>query len=220
MTWVLVIGLALIVAGVLLFVLKVPRGCREAVGSALLLGIAGYVTQGSPGLAGAPRDTAEPVSSNPKLLVELRAKVTNSGIPTNNHLVVIADGLARNGEYADAAEMLRGAVEEKPKDADAWVAMGNALVEHTGGALTPAALYAYRQAAKADPDAPGAPYFLGLAYAREGRLDETRALWLDLVKNAPEDASWRLPIAQQLMNLDELIAAQKRESGTQQGAGN
>ncbi|MEE4453492.1 tetratricopeptide repeat protein [Novosphingobium resinovorum] len=212
MTWFFVIALALLVLAALLFVFKVPRGTREAVASALLLGIAGYVLQGSPKLAGAPKEADESVSADPAALVEGRAKVTNSGIPTNNRWVVIADGLARNGRYADAAEVLRGAVEDNPKNADAWLALANALVAHADNMLTPPALYAYRRAIDAEPDAPGARFFLGLAYAREGRLAEARELWVEVVKNAPEDAPWRLPLAQQLMRLDAAIAAQNGQA--------
>ncbi|MFC0205422.1 tetratricopeptide repeat protein [Novosphingobium soli] len=217
MTWILVLGLALLVLAVLVFALKVPRGAREAVASALLLGIAGYVTQGSPGLAGAPKEGREAISSDPTAMVEARAKVTNSGIPPNNRWVVIADGLARNGQFADAAEVLRGAVETNPKNAEAWLAMANALVAHAENTLTPASLYAYRRAIAADPDAPGPPFFLGLAYAQEGRLGEARALWADLVARAPEKAAWRAPLAAQLQRLDAAIAAQKRESVSVQG---
>lgn len=212
MTWVLVIGLALLVLAVLVFVLKVPKGAREAVASALLLGIAGYVTQGSPGLAGTSKDSAEPMSANPAAMVDARAKVTEKGIPPNNQWVVIADGLARNGRYADAAEVLRGAVEADPKNSEAWLAMANALVGHADNSLTPAALYAYRRAARAAPDEPGPPFFLGLALAQEGRLAEARTLWADLVARSPEDAPWRAPISEQVKRLDAVIAAQNAES--------
>lgn len=217
MTWVLVIALAAFVLALLLFVLKVPRGAREAIASALLLGVAGYAAQGSPSLAGAPKAAAESVSGNPAALVEARSKVTNSGIPTANRWVVIADGLARNGRYGDAAEVLRGAVEDDPQNSEAWLAMANALVGHAGSALTPGALYAYRRAAAADPKAPGPPFFLGLALAQEGRLAETRALWGGLVAEAPQDAPWREPLARQLERLDAALKAQERESPTEQG---
>ncbi|WP_404481948.1 tetratricopeptide repeat protein [Novosphingobium sp. BL-52-GroH] len=212
MTWVLVIGLALVVLAVLLFVLKVPRGGREAVASALLLGIAGYVTQGSPGLAGAPKEARETVSGNPAALVEARSKVTNSGIPTTNRWVVTSDAFARNGDYASAAEVLRIAVEEDPKSSEAWLAMANALVGHADGMLTPAASYAYRRAIAAEPNAPGPPFFLGLAFAEEGRLAEARALWAGVVERAPADAAYRAPLAGQIERLDAVIAAQKAES--------
>ncbi|WP_159982507.1 MULTISPECIES: tetratricopeptide repeat protein [unclassified Novosphingobium] len=212
MIWVFVIGLAVVALVLLLFVLKVPRGAREVVGSALLLGIAGYVSQGSPGQAGAPKEASEQVSGNAAALVDARSKVTNSGIPTLNRWVVTADAFARNGRYADAAEVLRIAVEEDPKSSEAWLAMANAIVAHADNSLTPAALYAYRRAARADPDAPGPPFFLGLAFAQEGRLAETRTLWAGVLERAPADAPWRAPLAQQLQRLDTVIAAQKGEA--------
>ena len=217
MTWVLVIGLALVVLAFLLFVVKVPRGAREAVASALLLGIAGYVTQGSPSLAGAPKEGRESISGDPAAMVEARGKITNSGIPTLNRWVVTADAFARNGNYADAAEVLRIAVNEDPKSSEAWLAMANALFGHADDTLTPAALYAYRRAASADPDAPGPPFFLGLAFAQEGKLVEARRLWAGVLLRAPDDAAYRGPLFQQLQRLDAVIAAQKGESTAAQG---
>lgn len=217
MTWVIVVGLALVVLAFLLFVVKVPRGAREAVGSALLLGIAGYMTQGSPGLSGAPTTARESVSGDPAAMVEARGKVTNSGIPTLNRWVVTSDAFARNGNYADAAEVLRIAVNEDPKSSEAWLAMANALFGHADDTLTPAALYAYRRAAKADPDAPGPPFFLGLALAQQGRLLEARSLWAEVLLRAPDDAQWRGPLFQQLQRLDAVIATRKGESPPTQG---
>lgn len=208
MTWVLIAGLALLAFMLIVFVLKAPRGTREAVAAALLLGIAGYVMQGRPGLPGTSKESAEPVSADPAALVEARLKVTNKNIPPNNRWVVIADGLARNGQYADAAEVLRGAVEKDPKNSEAWLAMGNALMAHSQGMLTPAALYSYRRAAKADPDNPGPPFFLGMALLQAGRVAEARSLWADLLARAPENAPWRMPLALQLRRLDALLSGQ------------
>ena len=207
MIWV-VIGVLAVVAFVMIaFVLKAPRGTREAVAAALLLGVAGYVMQGKPGQPGTSRESAEPISADPAALVEARLKVSNKNIPPNNRWVVIADGLARNGRYADAAEVLRGAVEKDPRNSEAWLAMGNALMAHSQGMLTPAALYSYRRAAEADPDNPGPPFFLGMALLQSGQVAETRSLWADLLKRAPADAPWKAPLEMQLRRLDALMGA-------------
>ncbi len=209
MTWAFVTLLAILAFAAIVFLFKAPKGGREAVAAALMLGVAGYAAQGRPGEAGAPKAQAE--AQNPaagQFFVEARAKLNGDGIPTGNRWVVISDGLARNGHYSDAAQLLRGAIEDNPKDSEAWVALGNVLVAHAEGVLTPPALYAYRQAAKADPKAPGPPYFLGLAMAQSGQLEQARALWVDLVKKAPENAEWRLPVAQQLQRLDAFISSQ------------
>lgn len=208
MTWVFVIALALIAFGFIVFVFKTPRGTREAVAAALLLGLAGYVTQGSPTMPGAPKPPSESMSRDAASLVEARLKVTNTGIPPNNKWVVIADGLARNGRYADAAQVLRGAIEQDPGNSEAWLAMANSLMAHSEGVLTPAAIYAYRRAAKADPNAPGPPFFFGLALLQSGKVAEARSLWADVLDRAPEDAEWRGPLEQQLKRLDAVLSQQ------------
>lgn len=217
MTWVLVALLAAAAFGVIAFALKAPRGGWEAIAAALVLGIAGYALQGRPGLSGAPKAPAEQVSNDASAMVEARGKVSDSSIPTNDRWIVIADALARNGRYADAAEVLRGAVQADPGSSDGWLAMGNALVAHADGMLTPAALYAFRRAARADPDAPGPPFFLGLALAQSGRYPEARQLWADLLARAPRDAPWRAPLADQLGKLDAFVDAQGRRPGAPAG---
>ncbi|HKT85485.1 MAG TPA: tetratricopeptide repeat protein [Novosphingobium sp.] len=213
MTWALVVLLAIAAFIIIAFVLKAPKGGREAIAAALVLGIAGYAVQGSPGLSGAPKPPAEEISRNASAMVDARGKVSDSSLPPSDRWVVIADGLARNGRYADAAEVLRGAVEANPGNSEAWLAMGNALAAHADGTLTPAALYAFRRAALTDPEAPGPPFFLGLAFAQSGRYAEARKLWADLLARAPKDAPWRAPLADQLSKLDAFVDAQGRGPG-------
>lgn len=212
MTWFLVVGLAIVLFAGLVLVAKIPRGGREAIGAALLLGLAGYGLQGAPSVAGAPKDAAVTRSKDSVALVDARAKITNSSIPTLNRWVVTSDAFARNGDHAAAAEVLRAAIEEDPKSSEAWLAMANALVGHADGALTPAASYAYRRAILADPDAPGPPFFLGLALAQEGKLEETRRLWVGVLERAPDNATYLAPLFEQLKRLDLIIAAQKAEA--------
>lgn len=215
MTWAFVVLLAVLCLAVLVFGLKAPRGTWEALASALLLGIAGYAMQGFPAQPSAPKEGAEAFSGKAAAaLVEARSTVDGSDIPPNNRWVVIADGLARNGRFADSAEVLRGAIEANPKNSEAWLAMANALLAHADGTLTPAALYAYRRAGTADPDAPGPPFFLGLALAQSGRFAEARELWAGLLARAPADAPYRPLLARQVEALGQMIAAQRGQGGT------
>ena len=92
--------------------------------------------------------------------------------------------------------------------------MANALVGHAQGALSPAALYAYRQAEAADPAAPGPPFFLGLAMVRDGRLPEARKLWGGLLARSPKDAAWRPDLEDKLARLDKIMQmAQQMQAG-------
>jgi cytochrome c-type biogenesis protein CcmH len=209
--WLLAGLLALICFGVLAIVLKVPRNAWTAVGAALLMGLAGYALQGRPGLPGAPRAAAPKLLGNEQQMIEARRALSGGGQSlSDNNWVIISDALARHGQYADAADVLLGAVQKDPNNAEAWLALGNALVGHAEGTLTPAALYAYRHAAAAAPDKPGPPYFLGLALAQSGRFGEARTLWAKLLAATPPDAPWRSDLEGKLERLDVLIAIQQR----------
>lgn len=209
MTWVMVILIAAATFGLIL-ALRAPRVGWEAVGAALLVGIAGYALQASPSLPGAPKEAAQQSTKSGAALVEARkqlAEAQTSGEGLNRWLV-IGDALARNGQFGDAAGVILGAVEKNPNDADAWLALGNALVGHAEGTLTPAALYSLGRAAQADPTHPGPPFFLGLALIQSGKLAEGRQLWADLLARSPADAPWRGDLAERLARLDAFIAMQ------------
>lgn len=208
MIWVLAAALGLAAFALVAVLLKAPRRTWELVGSALMLGLAGYALQGSPAQRGAPKAAAEKVSGDAAALVAARRQLTGGEAISGDRWLIIGDALARNGQYADAAGVLLGATEHDPNNADAWLALGNALVAHAEGGITPPALYAYNRAARAAPDSPGPPFFLGLALAQSGKLAEGRALWAQLLVRAPKDAPWRADIAARLARLDAFIAAQ------------
>ena len=217
MTWALVILTAL-AAFALAVLLRAPRKGWEAIGAALLVGIAGYAFQASPGLPGAPKEGAEQeAAKSGAALVEARqqlaqAQASGQGL---NRWMVIGDALARNGQYGEAAGVILGAVEKEPKNADAWLALANALVGHAEGNLTPAALYAFGRAAQSDPMHPGPPFFLGLALAQSGKLTEARGIWADLLARSPQDAPWRADLAERLQRLDAFIAMQGAAAASQ-----
>ncbi len=205
MTWALVALLALAAFAAAAFLFKAPRKGWEAIGAALLLGIAGFALQASPAEPGAPKEAAvKPADSGAALVAARRQLAQGDAAP--NQWMVIADGLSRNGQFGDAAGVVLGAVEKDPRNADAWLSLANNLVAHAEGTVTPAALYAYRRASEADPAHPGPPFFMGLALAQNGRLEEGRALWADLLAKSPADAPWRADLTKRLGELDTLIA--------------
>lgn len=207
--WVLAGGLALAAFGVAAFVLTLPRRGWEALGAALLLGIAGYALQGAPDQPGAPKAPAEAQRSG-EALVAARQALAETAMP-GSAMMIVAEGMLRNGQYGTAAGVLRGAVQRNPDDGEAWLTLANALVGHAEGNLSPAALLAYREAARAAPDHPGPPFFLGLAMVQNGRLTEARALWRDVLARSPADAPWRADLAERLATLDRFIAEQGGE---------
>lgn len=220
MSWAWALLLAIVALGLILMLLRwfgQPRSGWEAIAAALLLGIAGYGLQGRPGMAGAPKVAAETIAGDPAELVKARQAIAGGGPVPDNNWVVIADALARHGQFADAAGVLLGAVDKNPRDGDAWLALANALVGHADGMLSPASLYAFRNAMAVAPDHPGPPFFLGLAMAQSGRFDEARALWTDLLARTPADAPWRPDLTDKLQRLDMIVARQNAMQGMPAG---
>ena len=211
MIWVAIGALALAVVAALLALTKAPRAGWEAVVAAVLVGLAGYVYQGQPGLAGAPRAADEAQAGSAGAAIAERQALEQSMGGQGNAWLMIADALARHGEYAEAATVLRGAVDKNPHDGEAWVAMGNDLVGHAAGSLGPAALYAFRQAQAAQPDAPAPPFYLGLAMARSGQLVAARGQWAALLARTPASAPWRAHLVDELARLDSMIVQARAE---------
>lgn len=208
MSWVVTLGLAALCFVALALVLKAPRKGWEAIGAALLLGIAGFAWQARPAQPGAPKAAAEGRKQDAGALIAAQQQLASQSGMAPNSWMVISGAIARNGQFGDAAGVVLGAIEQDPKNSDAWQALANYLTMHAEGSLSPAALYAYRRAAQADPDSPGPPFFLGLALASNGKLDEGRKQWADLLARAPKDAPWRADLAERLARLDAFIAAQ------------
>lgn len=210
MGWVLATGLAASALLALATLFKVPRGSWEAIAAALVFGLAGFAWQGRPDLAGAPKAPVQSVAQSGKALVEARQQLSQGGVISIDRLLVTADALSRNGAFGDAAALAIGAADRNPGNADAWLAAANNLVAHADGNLTPAARYAYSRASEANPEHPGPPFFLGLALARNGELEQGRAMWAGLLARSPADAPWTEEIKARLAALDEFIASRAK----------
>ena len=206
MMWVLLLLIAVAVFAGLVFVLKLPRSGWELAGAALLLGISGYAVQGRPGQAGAPKVAKESAKAADEATVTERRAMGDKFGSSQNWLI-LADALTRQGQYAAASDVLRSAVHKDPKNADLWVAMGNALVGHSDGSISPAAQLAFQRAADIAPEHPGPPFFMGLALAQSGRLPEARALWMKLLARTPADAPYREDLSARLARINQMMGA-------------
>lgn len=207
MTWAIVIAIAIAAFGLLVVLLKLPRVGWELTAAALLFGISGYALQGHPGQPGAPSPPSQDARSGDEALIKAReAMGASSG--EGGKWMILADSFARQGQYRAAADMLGNAVKQNPKDADLWVALGNALVEHSDGTITPAAQFAFQKAANIDPTHPGPPFFMGLALAQSGRLVDARAVWQQLLDRSPPGAPWRDDLQARIARIDQMLAAQ------------
>ncbi|MFD1950136.1 tetratricopeptide repeat protein [Sphingomonas arantia] len=204
--WVILIVLAGVVGVGLARFGRFPRGGVELLGAVLLLALAGYAWQGQPGLAGRPTppraDVARANSDYGKLRETMFERFTGDA-----QVLTTADAFQRQGLDLYAIGVLRGALVRRPRSSDLWTGMGNALVAHANGLVTPAAELAFARAAKASPLHPGPPFFLGLAYAGSGQVDRARDAWAGLLARTPANAPWRADLALRVRAVDALLAS-------------
>lgn len=191
MGWSMLLLLAAGSLGVLWF-LGVRGGLLTASAAALLVGASGYALQGSPSLAGQPARGGEGHEVLP--LTEARHAFFGYFTPAETWLRM-SEALERDGKSEDAVGILQNAVKRYPRDAQLWIGLGNALVDHARG-LTPPAELAYKRAEEIAPGHPAPLFFYGLALARSGDRQSAVAVWNRLLNAAPKDASWR-PLIEQ-----------------------
>jgi len=209
----IVIIIAAAIGSVILF-FRPQRGGVEMLAAAFFIGLAGYAWQGQPGQEGASK-TNQATSENPNdEAVALRQAMGNRFSGSSDWLI-LADAQSRQGKFANAAALLRNAVRENPNDVDLWLALGNALVGHGDGFISPAAIFAFQRGADVAPEHPGPPFFMGLSLAQSGRLDDARMIWQELLNRSAEDAPWRPDLEQRLLRLDATLGKPVADTNAQ-----
>ncbi len=206
MGWLILLGFLLLLFGSLVWLGKLPRGTYELTGAALLLGVAGYAWQGNPGMAGVSIEPTEKPNSFDDSSIESR-KEMGERFGSAQEWLIFSDALNRSGKHGAAANYLRNGVKEHPNNPDLWVGLGNALVVHADGIITPAAQFAFQKAADISPEHPGPPFFLGMAYAQSGKIDQARAIWTELLERSPEEAPWRKDLESRLAAMEKMQPA-------------
>jgi cytochrome c-type biogenesis protein CcmH len=197
-SWIVLAALIALSLGAF-WLLGVRGAMLKLAAAALLVGASGYALQGRPGVAGSQRAA----TASREVIPLTGARHAFFGEFTGSeHWLLLSESMARRGNTADAAGILRSAVREHPGDPQLWIGLGNALVDHAG-VLTPAAQFAYERAAKLAPGHPAPPFFLGLALARSGDRAGAVKLWKQLLADAPVDASWRPLVEQAIATLSQ-----------------
>jgi len=108
----------------------------------------------------------------------IAARQAQFGGPSqDNRWLVIADALARHGQFGEAAEVLLGAVAQQPGKTEAWLALGDALYGHAGGRMVAAAQLAYIRADRTAAPQPSAKSVTAQSMAASGRKRDAE-LWL------------------------------------------
>lgn len=200
MTW-LWIGLAAaLTAGGMILLGRLPAAARPLAGAALMLGLAGYALQGSPSLPGKPVARASEPDGFGEAITDQRQGMAERFGPAAQWLGM-SDGFARTGKTELAARTLEKGLDKYPDNVDLWVGLGNALVAHGGGMMSPASALAFDEAAKRDPAHPAPPFFAGLALAQSGDYRGADQVWSALLARSSADAPWRADLEMRLAQL-------------------
>ena len=202
MGWVAMIGLALAVAAGLWHFVGRDKGVWQFIGAALLLALAGYAWHGRPDLPGSPKPPPARISQSDSEFAALREDMLGR-FDRAAAWLTIAESYQRRGDTRGGAQILKSALRESPDDADLWVGLGNALVVHGDGMMSPASQLAFQRAERLAPDHPGPRFFYGLALAQGGNFDEAERIWRQLLAEAPEDAEYRTTIQERLNALQQ-----------------
>jgi cytochrome c-type biogenesis protein CcmH/NrfG len=170
-------------------------GAMQFLAAALLLALAGYAWQGRPGMAGAPKAQAADGMRPPSDFAQLRRGLLGEFDRAGAWLTT-AEAIAQTGNTLSAVNMLRGELERSPRDMDLWLGLADALVQHAGGLLTPAAEMAFNRASQVAPDHPAPRFFYGLALARMGQFEAADQFWRQVLAMPQVTEQWRTVVAQ------------------------
>ena len=189
---------------------RISKDALMLSGAALALGCAGYAFQGQPGLPvtrAVPKSAPALADPKPNQRAELMGRFGNEAERLSQ-----AEAYMQIGNPEVAFAVLKGGLAQNDNSPQLWTGMGNALIVHGKGVMSPAAEYSFRRALAISPNYPGTLYFYGLALAENGRTDDARAQWLELLRVVPADAPQRTGLVAQL--LDSGIIQQSDLRGT------
>ena len=193
--WLVMIGLtALTLAGLWRWMRR-DMGAMQFLGAALLLALAGYAWQGRPGLDGVPKANAQQPPRPKSDFAQLRRGLLGETDGASQWLT-LADPFLENGDTAQAVKLIRDRLRDMPTDMDLWLGLADALIQHAGGQLTPAAELAFNRAAQVAPNHPAPPFFYGLSLARMGQFDAAEEYLRQVQANPQLTDAWRRVLAE------------------------
>jgi cytochrome c-type biogenesis protein CcmH len=192
--WILMLLFAAAIAGGLWRWFRRDQAALQLLGAALLLACAGYAWQGRPGLAGAPKaaagETLRPRSDFSRMREDLLG-----GMDQSSAWLTSAEPFLERGDTERGVELIRDDVTHNPRDMKLWLGLGDALVQHGEGIITPAAQMAFERAAEIAPDHPAPYYFFALAAAHMGEFDLANRYLQQVEANPRITDAWRSAVS-------------------------
>lgn len=207
MTGLLIAGLLAVLVIGAMWRSVVDKALLQVIAAGLMIGVAGYAWQGNPGLAGSPRAETSPEELPENVFGAMRDEMLGRFTAASTWLT-IGDSYLRRGDTRSAVGIIRSGIRQNPDDAFLWTGLGNALVLHARGLMTPAADLAYARAAQLAPDHPAPRFFYGLSLAQGGRFEDAERVWHALAATDLPEGMWRTQIEGRLA-----LIARARELG-------
>jgi cytochrome c-type biogenesis protein CcmH len=181
-----------------------PRPALELAGSAMFLGVAGYAWQGSPDQPGVTMAAMEkPGRPTDTALVEMRRQMSGR-FGSDQQWLDLTDRLLEMGQTQTAVVAARSGLRDNRYSPQLWVGLGNALVAHGDGLVSPAAAFAYRRAGQLSPDDPAPAFFYGVALAQSGQTQRALRVWQTLLARSPKEAPWRAPLERKMAEIEAI----------------
>lgn len=188
-------------------------------GAALLLaaGSIGYnVYEGQAGEEAAPSgEGGEPSIEQLRAAAEAS---TNDAGPWSD----LAFAYFRQGQFNEASDAYRRALEIAPDEAVLWSALGESLVMGSArDPLPPEALAAFEKALSLDPQDPRSRYFLAVKKDIDKDHEGAIAAWLDLLADTPQGAPWEADLVRTIEQVAQMnkIDVAARLAKAQEGRG-
>jgi cytochrome c-type biogenesis protein CcmH len=175
-----------------------------ALALALPLFVAGiYLAIGAPNLPDQPlasRDLGPPAGGDGHERLLADAEQLEEHLKTTPPTAGVYMALGRTrlalGEMPEALKAYREGLKLAPEDGAVEAELGEALIYASNGMVTPEAIGHFESALAKQAGEPRARYYLGLAAAQAGRLDEAFGAWRALLKESPASAPWRESVAE------------------------
>jgi len=115
---------------------------------------------------------------------------------------VLAPVYMRIGRFDDAVAAWRKTIAIMGDAALREAGLGEALVGQAQGAVTPEARTVFDKALALDAGSVPARYYLALADLQDGKREEARRKWTDMLASAPPYAPWTAPVRRALAGMD------------------
>ncbi len=151
-----------------------------------------YLWLGKPYLPDAPyaeriaalKQRAPDTYTDEEMLARLAAEARAHPEDPRPHL---ATGViyAQHERYEEAARAFDAALRRDPSSAFAMINLGRALYFMNEGRVTPDALRLFETAARAEPDDPTPVFYQALAATQDGRTEDARRLWREMLRLLP-----------------------------------